>query len=157
MFHQKLVQDQSKNRLICWQYFTKRLTRQCHHLCSCDCEQFLFNLLYKRGWVFLKIYIYSPSLWSFPLLNSRCCWWSWPGGQTGSEGTPAVAAPCWGSWSKDGGSGWVLQGPGPAGDRSELPPCAAAAEEDALSGFLCRSPGWVCKHLHFRCDYIAFG
>lgn len=75
MFHQKLVQDQSKNRLICWQYFTKRLIRQCHYLCSCDCEQLLFNLLCKRVF-FLKKKMYSPSLWSFPLLNSRCCWWS---------------------------------------------------------------------------------
>lgn len=52
VLHQKLVQDQRKTRLISWQYFTKRLTRQCHHLCSSDYEIFLFNLLYKRLFLF---------------------------------------------------------------------------------------------------------
>lgn len=41
--------------------FSKRLTRQCHHLCSCDCEQFLFNLLYKRVFFFLN-YLVTFSL-----------------------------------------------------------------------------------------------
>lgn len=52
VFHHMPVQDQRKKRLISWQYFTKRLTRQCHRLCSSDYELFFF---YTKGYFFLKI------------------------------------------------------------------------------------------------------
>lgn len=65
VFHQRLVQDQRKTRLISWQYFTKRLTRQCHHLCSSDYESFFYLIYCTRGYFFLKI-VFTFSL-VFPL------------------------------------------------------------------------------------------
>lgn len=87
-----------------------------------------------------------PSLCPSPSQSLRGYQWSWRGPEPGNwgagpEGTPEVAAPCWGSWSRVEGSVWAPWDPGPAGDRWELPPCAAAAEGGALSGSLCRSPG----------------
>lgn len=46
------MQDQRKKRLISWQYFTKRLTRQRHHLWSSDYEKIL--LYYTNSLIIQK-------------------------------------------------------------------------------------------------------
>lgn len=85
-----------------------------------------------------------PPCLRLPSLSGWRRGWRGPGAPMAApEGTPAGAALCWGSWSRGEGSGWAPRGPGPAGERSEPPPCATAAGEDAPSGSRCRSPGNV--------------